>query len=178
MRCATRHGHQSWLSSTAINLGYQSRLSSTAINRGCHPRPSISAINPGYHPRPSSSLPSTAAIIHDHQSRPSLPAIIHVHRRHYHQPRLSYTAIVLTTAATRSNSAKTTDILIANALHVGHIFVMVLSSHTCRFLSSSCEILCTHANAAMGFFQILRGRAVVAAFFGDLVWLPGLRQEV
>ena len=104
--------------------------------------------------------PSILAIIHGHQSRPSILPIIHGHRRHYHQPRLSYTAIVLTTAATRSNSTKTTDILIANALHVGHIFVMVLSSHTCRFLSSSCEILRTHANAAMRFFQILRGRAV------------------
>ena len=132
MRCATRHGHQSWLSSTAINLGYQSRLSSTAIV--------VTTINRGCHTRPSSSLPLQLA--------------------------------------TRCNSTKTTDILIANALHVGHIFVMVLSSHTCRFLSSSCEILRTHANAAMGFFQILRGRAVVAAFFGDLVWLPGLRQEV
>ena len=126
----------------AVIHGHQSRLSIPAIIHGHHPRPSI------------------LAIIHGHQSRPSIPAIIHGHRRHYHQPRLSYTAIVLTTAATRSNSTKTTDILIANALHVGHIFVMVLSSHTCRFLSSSCEILCTHANAAMGFFQILRGRAV------------------
>ena len=150
--------------------------------------------------------PSILAIIHGHQSRPSIPAIIHGHRRHYHQPRLSSTtinlghhsrlsstSIVVTTInrgchtrpssslplqlATRCNSTKTTHILIANALHVGHIFVMVLSSHTCRFLSSSCEILCTHANAAMGFFQILRGRAVVAAFFGDLVWLPGLRHN-
>ena len=46
--------------------------------------------------------PSILAIIHGHQSRPSIPAIIHGHRRHYHQPRLSYTAIVLTTAATRN----------------------------------------------------------------------------
>ena len=144
MRCATRHGHQSWLSSTAINLGHQSWLSSTAINLGHQSRLSstaivVTTINRGCHTRPSSSLPLQLA--------------------------------------TRCNSTKTTDILIANALHVGHIFVMVLSSHTCRFLSSSCEILRTHANAAMGFFQILRGRAVVAAFFGDLFWLPGLRHD-
>ena len=64
--------------------------------------------------------PSILAIIHGHQSRPSIPAIIHGHRRHYHQPRLSYTAIVVTTAATRNT---TTDTLIANALHAGHVFV-------------------------------------------------------
>ena len=160
----------------AIIHGHQSRLSIPAIIHGHHPRPSI------------------LAIIHGHQSRLSIPAIIHGNQSRLSIPAISSTAIVVTTInrgchtrpssslplqlATRCNSTKTTDILIANALHVGHIFVMVLSSHTCRFLSSSCEILRTHANAAMGFFQILRGRAVVAAFFGDLVWLPGLRQEV
>ena len=133
------------------------------------------AIYPGYHPRPSSSLPSTAAVIHGHQSRLSSTAIVvtTINRGCHTRPSSSLPLQL----ATRCNSTKTTDILIANALHVGHIFVMVLSSHTCRFLSSSCEILRTHANAAMGFFQILRGRAVVAAFFGDLFWLPGLRHD-
>ena len=46
--------------------------------------------------------PSILAIIHGHQSRPSILAIIHGHRRHYHQPRLSYTALHVATAATRN----------------------------------------------------------------------------
>ena len=46
--------------------------------------------------------PSILAVIHGHQSRLSIPAIIHGHRRHYHQPRLSYTALHVATAATRN----------------------------------------------------------------------------